>query len=249
MTGMTASATIASRVAALTERIHSAATAAGRVPSEVRVLLATKTQDTDGIAQAIDAARAHELSVLVGENRVQELVAKAGYFAGLRTDIHLIGPLQSNKVNAALAALAAATHAAGRACIQTVDSASLARRLASRCQGNAPLDVMIQVNTAMDEFKRGIEPALLPNLAEEIANHPTLRLVGLMTIGPRSRDRDVTTAAFESLRTLRESLIDRGHAHARELSMGMSGDLDLAIAAGATIVRPGTAVFGSRPTV
>lgn len=200
MTGMTASATIASRVAALTERIHSAATAAGRVPSEVRVLLATKTQDTDGIAQAIDAARAHELSVLVGENRVQELVAKAGYFAGLRTDIHLIGPLQSNKVNAALAALAAATHAAGRACIQTVDSASLARRLASRCQGNAPLDVMIQVNTAMDEFKRGIEPALLPNLAEEIANHPTLRLVGPhdhrpALARPRCHDRRVRVIA------------------------------------------------------
>lgn len=243
---------IASRLAAVRARIDAAATAAGRAPHDVRLLLATKTQDAATVLEAVRAATAlagragDPRPVLVGENRVQELVAKAPDLAGLvaqgRLEVHMIGHLQRNKANQLLATAS---------CLETVDSLDLARALAARCaRDGRELAVMVQVNVSGEASKSGVAPDDAAALAADVAALPGLRLTGFMTIGARSEDDAVVRAGFARLRELRDAVASSGApgtAEARELSMGMTGDLELAVAEGATIVRVGTAVFGRRP--
>jgi len=227
---------LAARLATVRERIARAALAAGRDPSEVRLLLATKTQPAELVLAALDAdeaARADDAALtpaLLGENRVQELVAKGPAVAG-RAALHLIGPLQSNKVNAALR---------WATCVESVASLELAQRLSARTDG---LDVHVQVNVSGEPTKHGVAPGEAVALVREVAALPGLRVTGLMTVGANSPDPDEVRAGYRLLRRLRDEV---GDPTVAELSMGMSGDLELAVAEGATVVRVGSAVFGSR---
>ena len=233
---------IGERLGQVRLRVARAALDAGRDPASVRVLLATKTQPVALVREALEAdasARAQDPAlgaVLVGENRVQELVAKGPGLAG-RAEVHLIGPLQSNKVNAALR---------WASCIESVESLDLAERLSARC--TQALDVYVQVNVSGEETKHGVGPHETVALAEAVAALPHLRVAGLMTVGARSDDPAEVRAGYALLRDLRDEILEAGAQTATELSMGMSGDLELAIAEGATLVRVGSAVFGARPT-
>lgn len=235
-------AQIAQNLARVRSRIDDAARAAGRDPSEVRLLVATKTQPAEAVRAVVEAG-----ADLIGENRVQELVAKAPELADLvaagRVAVHMIGHLQRNKVNQVLAT------ATG---VESVDSLALAEALSARWAHDASsLDVLVQVNVSGEESKSGAAPDDAPALATAAAALPGLRLAGFMTIGANSSDEAVVRAGFARLRDVRDAVVHSGApgtADARELSMGMSGDLELAVGEGATIVRVGTAVFGPRPT-
>lgn len=243
-----APASVAERLAVVRERIAAAARDAARDPSEVRLLVATKTQTPESVLEALSAG-----VDLIGENRVQELVAKAPAVADRvaagTLQVHMIGHLQRNKINQVLAT------ATG---LQTLDSLDLARAISERCvrdgrTGDRALEVMVQVNVTGEESKSGVGPRDAAALATAVATLPGLRLTGFMTIGARVADVGAETvrAGFARLRTIRDDVLASGApgtAGAAELSMGMTGDLELAIAEGATIVRVGTAVFGPRPT-
>lgn len=240
------------RLAAVRARVDDAATAAGRDPAEVRLLLATKTQDAATVLAAVDAAadvaaaRGDDSPVLIGENRVQELVTKAPPLAGLvaagRVEVHMIGTLQRNKINQMLPTVTG---------LETIDRFALADALAQRAvRAGRTLDVMVQVNVSGEETKSGVAPSDAVALAQHVAGLDGLRLTGLMTIGARSDDDGAVRAGFARLRALRDEILASGVPgthEVRELSMGMSGDLELAVAEGATIVRVGTGVFGARP--
>jgi PLP dependent protein len=244
---MTSGATgLAERLARVRSRIATAETTAGRPPGSVRLLLATKTLDAETVRAALLADMAATATtagaphrVLVGENRVQELVAKAPDLADLAPELHVIGPLQSNKVNAALR---------WATCVQSVDSPALAERLARRCaETDRTLDVLVQVNVSGETTKSGVPPEHARALADAVRALPALRLRGFMTIGARTPDEATVRAGYAVLRDLRDATVADGAAEATELSMGMSGDLELAIEEGATVVRVGTALFGARP--
>lgn len=225
------------RIADVRRRVADAATHAGRSPSDVRVLLATKTLPDDVVRAAVLAGGA-----LIGENRVQELVAHAGAVADLRPEVHLIGHLQSNKVTAAVH-----PERPFVSCVESVDGLALAERLSRRCADlGRDLDVMVQVNVSGEATKSGVAPQVAADLAAQVAALPRLRLTGFMTIGLNSPDAAAVAAGYARLRQVRDVVV-RDLPGARELSMGMSGDLELAVAEGATIVRVGTAVFGARP--
>jgi pyridoxal phosphate enzyme (YggS family) len=242
-----ARAGVTARLRQVRARLRDAEGAAGRDPGSVRLLLATKTVPAELVRAAVeaDSADVHAAGagspVLLGENRVQELVAKAPVLADLATELHLIGPLQSNKVNHALR---------WATCVESVDSLELARRLSERCVATGrEVDVLVQVNVSGEPTKRGVRPEEALGLATDVAALPALRLLGLMTIGANSTDPGLVRAGYARLRSLRDDLVASGApgtAGATGLSMGMSGDLELAVAEGATVVRIGTAVFGSR---
>lgn len=238
---------ITERLGAVRCRITAAAHAAGRDPDGVRLLVATKTQTSQAVLEALAAG-----VDLIGENRVQELVAKAPAVAGRVADgtlqVHMIGHLQRNKINQVLAT------ATG---LETLDSLALAQAISDRCvrdgrAGGQALEVMVQVNVTGEESKSGVDPADAGALATAVAALPGLRLTGFMTIGARLEPsaESAVRAGFARLRAVRDEVLGSGApgtATATELSMGMTGDLELAIAEGATIVRVGTAVFGPRP--
>ena len=229
-------AALPARLAAVTARIANSCGTAGRDPSEVRLLVASKTMSPT-VARAAVAAGA----ALLGENRVQELVAKGPELVGLGAEVHLIGHLQGNKVRDAVR---------WASCVESVDSAGLGERLEARCAATGrTLDVMVQVNVSGESSKSGVTPEQAPALAVHLAGLPHLRLRGFMTIGANVPDDDVVRAGYARLRAVRDELLSSGApgtSGALELSMGMSGDLELAIAEGATIVRVGSAVFGER---
>ncbi len=175
--------------------------------------------------------------MLRGENRVQELVAKGPDLADLRLTTHLIGPLQSNKINAALRWVDA---------VESVASADLAQGLAKRLEPGRVLEVMVQVNVSAEPSKSGVVPSQALALAEQMALTPGLRFTGFMTIGANTTDESQVRAGYAELARLRDQAQARGLGTELELSMGMSNDLEWAIAEGATIVRLGTAVFGPR---
>ncbi|WP_024287806.1 YggS family pyridoxal phosphate-dependent enzyme [Cellulomonas sp. KRMCY2] len=244
---MSEDAAIAARLSTVRARVARAEQTAGRPPGEVRLMLATKTQSAAVIraallADTVACVASGLVPVLLGENRVQEAVTTATGLADLHPQIHLIGPLQSNKINHALRAVD---------CVQTVATLDLAGRLSLRCATtDRVLDVMVQVNVSGEPTKSGVPPEAAVDLATQVAALPGLQLVGFMTIGANTRDTGLVLAGFSRLREVRDELVASdapGAATARELSMGMSGDLEDAIAEGATIVRVGSAVFGSRP--
>lgn len=230
-------AEIAARIAAVRARVATAAEATGRSPSDVRLLLATKTLPDDVVRAAVLAGAG-----LIGENRVQELVAHAAAVADLRPEVHLIGHLQSNKVTAVVH-----PERPFVGCVESVDATPLAERLSRRCVDlDRDLAVMVQVNVSGESTKSGVPPEAAADLAAQVAALPRLNLTGFMTIGLNSPDAAAVRAGYARLRRVRDT-VARELPDARELSMGMSGDLELAIAEGATIVRVGTAVFGARP--
>lgn len=221
--------TIADNLSALAARIDSAAQAAGRDPASVQLLAVSKTKPASAIRE-IHAAGVRD----VGENYLQEALAKQVELDDLPLIWHFIGPIQSNKTKAI------AEHFDW---VHSVDRLKIAQRLSEqRPEGLAPLNICLQVNVSGEDSKSGCAPADLPALAQAVAALPRLRLRGLMAIPEPTEDRAAQEAAFATLRRLQEGLgLDLD-----TLSMGMSHDLEAAIAQGATWVRIGTALFGAR---
>lgn len=214
------------------ERIADACAKAGRRRDELTLVAVSKTFPPSAVDEAVAAGITD-----IGENRVQELRDKFPSISS-RPRIHLIGHLQSNKAKDA-----------ARLChvIQTVDSTELAQKLdrAAAAEGKR-LDVMIQVNVGGETQKSGIEPGELRGLAASLLSCSSLRLIGLMTVPP-ALTGDAVRPYFRQLRALRDELCDdERFAGARQLSMGMSDDFEVAIEEGSTMIRLGRAIFGAR---
>ena len=213
-------------------RIARAAEAAGRDVAEVRLLAVSKTWPADSVREAAAAGQR-----AFGENYVQEGAEKVDALAGLGLEWHFIGPLQSNKTRLV----------ANRfAWVHSIDRLKIAERLSAQRDAHLPpLEVCIQVNVSGEASKSGVAPGELPELAHAVGGLPRLRLRGLMAIPEPTSDVALQRARFATLRQLRDQLNADGLA-LDTLSMGMSDDLEAAIAEGSTMVRVGTAIFGSR---
>ncbi|MBL8435804.1 MAG: YggS family pyridoxal phosphate-dependent enzyme [Zoogloea sp.] len=213
-------------------RIARAAEAAGRNAAEVRLLAVSKTWPADSVREAAAAGQR-----AFGENYVQEGAEKVDALAALGLEWHFIGPLQSNKTRLV----------ANRfAWVHSIDRLKIAERLSAQRDAHLPpLELCIQVNVSGEASKSGVAPAELPALAHAVAGLPRLRLRGLMAIPEPTSDVALQRARFAALRELRDRL-NAGGLALDTLSMGMSDDLEAAIAEGSTMVRVGTAIFGSR---
>lgn len=221
-------------LAEVRERIDAAALAAGRDPSEVRLLPVSKTVTEERLASAIAAGADY-----LGENKVQEAKRKAQALAHLKVRWAVIGHLQTNKAKD-VAEFADE--------FQALDSLRLAEALDRRLQTlGRTLDVYVQVNTSGEESKSGLAPEDVVDFVAELPRFATLRPIGLMTLATNTDDVETIRSCFVTLRTLRDRLREtEAGATITELSMGMSGDFELAIAEGATVVRVGQAIFGAR---
>lgn len=206
-----------------------------RAPGSVQLLAVSKTRPAD------DIAALHALGQSAfGESYLQESLAKLEALAERNIDWHFIGPLQSNKTRPV------AEHFDW---LHSVDRLKLASRLSDQRPAEInPLQLCLQVNISGEASKSGCQPEQLPALAEAVVELPGLKLRGLMALPAPNGDFDSQRRDFAAVRRLFEDLRQRGHA-LDTLSMGMSGDLEAAIAEGATIVRIGTALFGPRPKV
>jgi len=217
---------VAANLRAVGDRITAAAVAAARDPAEVSLVAVSKTHDASRITPAINAGH-----LVFGENRVQEAQRKwpALQAAHLDCRLHLIGPLQTNKVRDAVALFDV---------IETVDRPKLARAIAEACRrAERNVACFIQVNTGEEPQKAGIPPQEAPAFIEECRGMEGLNVVGLMCIPPQNEEPSLHFALLADLAT-RHDL--------PRLSMGMSADFETAIAFGATDVRVGTAIFGPR---
>ena len=218
------------------ERIANAARRAGRRPEEITLIGVSKTHAAEAIREAFEAGIRH-----FGENRVQEWEGKRGGLGDLKGNWHLIGHLQSNKATRA----AKMFHS-----VDSLDDLDLARRLnrAREEQGlTEKLRVLIEVRIAEEETKSGIGIPQLTELAKNVGGLALLQLAGLMCIPPNLEDIQFVRPYFRKLRELRDTLEKDLHINLPVLSMGMSHDFEVAIEEGATEVRVGTAIFGSRP--
>ncbi len=221
--------TIATNIAKVGTRIREAAQAVARDPDEVRLLAVSKTQPAGAIREASDAGQRD-----FGENYLQEALVKQADLRDLSLCWHFIGPIQSNKTKLI------AEHFDW---VHSVDRLKIAQRLSDqRPPELPPLNVCLQVNVSGEASKSGCEPLDVPELAQAIAALPRLRLRGLMAIPEPTDDPAEQRAAFARLRQLQSEL----NLDLDTLSMGMSQDLEAAIAEGATWVRIGTALFGAR---
>jgi len=226
---------IAANLAAIRERIAAAAAAAGRDPGSVRLLAVSKTFSAAHVREAYAAGQRD-----FGENKVQEALQKIEATAELPIRWHLIGHLQSNKAKKAGPAFAA---------IHSVDSIDLVRRLdAAALERGARPDVYIQVDLAGETTKFGAPEADVEGIARAASGCQAVVLRGLMLLPPWFDDPEQARPYFRRLRLLRDRLVEDGidRSHLGELSMGMSHDFEAAIQEGATLVRVGTAIFGTR---
>ncbi len=224
---------IAAQVAALTAKIAEVATQLGRDPRTITLIAVSKTQPPEAIAAAVAAG-----ITAVGENYVQEALAKQAALAGFPLAWHFIGPIQRNKTRAIASAFD---------WVHSVDRLEVARRLSEqRPAERGPLAVFLQVNVSGEASKAGVPPEALLPLAKAVAVLPRLQLVGLMTIPEPTADQALLARRFQTLRQLRDAVLQEG-IPAEALSMGMSSDWPLALAEGATHLRIGTALFGPRP--
>jgi len=224
---------IAGNLAAVRGRIEGACAEAGRDPGEVRLVVVTK------FFPASDVRLLAALGITdLGENRHQEAQAKVAECADLGLTWHFIGGLQSNK---------AAAVAAYSQVVESVDRAKLVAPLARGAHGPQPLDCLLQVSLDPpgESGRAGVDPAALDELARAVEDAPPLRLRGLMAVAPLGED---PATAFGRLARIRQDFL-AGHPAADWLSAGMSGDLEEAVRAGATHVRVGSAILGSRPRV
>jgi len=216
-------------------RIEKAAQASGRPPHSIRLVAVSKTIPAKKVIEAIDAG-----ATLFGENYVQEAGAKFNELYEYHASWHFIGHLQSNKAKYAVRLFDL---------IHSVDSLKLSRELNKQAKKiNKIQDVLIQVNMSGETSKSGIDPKDVAGLIKEISSLENLAIKGLMTMPPFFNDPDTVRPYFSALRDLRDQL-DREsppNVTLAELSMGMTGDYEVAIAEGATLVRVGTAIFGKR---
>lgn len=223
---------IADNLAAVRGRIDAACAQAGRAPGSVGLIAVSKTQSADAVARAAAAGQRD-----FGENYVQEGVAKVQQLHDHALIWHFIGPLQSNKTREV---------AAHFDWVHSVDRLKIAERLsAQRPADRPPLKVCLQVNVSGEASKSGVSFEALPALARAVAALPRLALRGLMAIPEPSDDEQLLRSRFRALQLALGSLNAEGFA-LDTLSIGMSADLEAAIAEGATLVRVGTAIFGAR---
>lgn len=217
------------------QRIEDACRLSNRNPSDVQLLLATKTVPAEKIRIAIEAGE-----TLIGENKMQELRDKDSGLKDLNIERHFIGHLQTNKVKDVLKYVS---------CIQSLDRLSLAEELDKQLlKENRSIDVFIQVNTSFEESKFGLAPTEVVPFIREIKKYKTLNIKGLMTIGLLDVEKEKMRPSLQLLREIRDQIYDaqiEGVTNLK-LSMGMSQDLELAIAEGSNIVRVGTSIFGNR---
>jgi pyridoxal phosphate enzyme (YggS family) len=233
---------IRARLAEVRGRVAAAARSAGRDPADIRLVAVSKTFPPEAVLEAAEAGQTD-----FGENRVQEALQKQQALqkiarsADLPIRWHLLGHLQANKARKAAPAFAV---------IQSVDGVDLLNRLdrAAVDAGCEP-ELLIQVDLAGEATKFGAAPADVPGLLEAAAACRAVRIVGLMTLPPAPDAPEDSRPWFRRIRELREQWLAAGTPDGmlRELSMGMSGDFEVAIEEGATMVRVGTAIFGSRP--
>jgi PLP dependent protein len=229
------SAQIAANLAAIRSRIVQAAQRSGRSADDVRLVAVTKYARPEWVRALVDAGHA-----LLGESRPQQLIERAGLLPG-QIEWHLIGHLQRNKVRAVLPHVAL---------IHSVDSLRLAERI-SDIAGQMSLTprVLLEVNVSGEESKDGFDPGQLQSEWPTLRALPNLQIAGLMTMAPAGEDEESARPTFRRLRTLRDALRSdaAGDAALSELSMGMSGDFEVAIEEGATLVRVGSALFEGLP--
>lgn len=222
-----------SRLSEVHRRITTAAEASGRDPSSITLVSVGKTFPAEVVREAVEAGATD-----LGENRVQEAVAKKPEVPGARW--HLIGPLQRNKAKAALEVFDL---------VHTLDRIELADRLqfllAENWSGRR-LEVLIEVNVGAEPQKAGALPEEAAELLEHALSCPSLEVRGLMAIPPWGLEPEESRPYFRALRELRGQLQQQTGVALPELSMGMSSDYEVAIAEGATLVRVGTAIFGRR---
>ncbi len=211
-----------------------AAVGCGRAAEEVRLVAVTKTYSVDEIAEAVRCGVKQ-----IGENRAQELEEKRCLWQAPPITWRFIGHLQTNKVRKAVEFASA---------VDSVDSVRLARALSRAAEERGlVLPVLMEVNTSGEESKHGVPPSRAEPLVEVLLREcPGLRLDGLMTIGPLTEDETAVRRAFAMLRTMRDEFARSYGVPLGELSMGMSGDFELAIKEGSTMVRIGSAIFGRR---
>ncbi len=224
--------TISANLQAVRERIAAAARKCGRQPEEITLLAVSKSWPAPALREAAAGGQK-----AFGENYVQEALAKIAELAALKREWHFIGPLQSNKTRVVAAAFD---------WVHSIDRLKIAERLAEqRPQGLPPLQVCLQVNVSGEASKSGVAPDEAMALARAVAALPQLKLRGLMAVPEALSDFAWQRAAFCRLRWIYDRLRDEGMP-LDTLSMGMSHDLEAAIAEGSTLVRVGTAIFGER---
>lgn len=229
--------TIADNLSLIQERMGRAAAKVSRRVEEITLIGVSKNQPAEAIREGYAAGLRH-----FGENRVQEWEGKRGELGGLAGKItsHLIGHLQSNK---------AARAANAFDCVDSLDDFALAQRLTRAAAENQPgkkLPVLLEVHIGGEESKSGVAQDALTQLAERIVEFPALELQGLMCIPPFKEELEEARPHFVLLRTLQEKLAAHLGKPLPRLSMGMSHDFEIAIEEGATEIRVGTAIFGSR---
>ena len=221
---------LAGRVRDIQDRIRHHQAAAGWA-HPVRIVAVTKSHGPEAVREAVAVGLED-----VGENRVQEALAKQEALPGVAVRWHLIGPLQRNKARVVV----------GRfALLQAVDREELVVELARRIGAGPAQPVLVEVNCSGEAQKAGVDPAALPALLDLLRGHPVLEVQGLMTLAELTDDESRQRKAFRTLRELRDRMTAAGH-QLPELSMGMSADYLAAVAEGATMVRLGTLLFGER---
>jgi PLP dependent protein len=223
------------RLAVVRERIADAAGRAGRKPEDVRLIAVSKTHPIDAVRAAAEAGQ-----IDFGENKVQEALQKIAQSADMSIRWHLIGHLQSNKARKAAAAVGA---------IHAIDSVDLLKRVdQAALEAGRTVDVLIQVDLALEDTKYGAPVDVVPAIVKAAEGCTAARLTGLMLLPPLAENPEDARPWFARLRALRDELVEAGSPadRLRELSMGMSHDFEVAIAEGATMVRVGTAIFGER---
>jgi hypothetical protein len=223
---------IAGRLQAVRARLRAAEARFGRAPGSVALVAVSKTRPPADVRAAFAAGQR-----VFGENYVSEALEKMGALADLAVEWHFIGPVQSNKTRPI---------AERFAWVHSVDREKIARRLSDqRPAGLPPLDICLEVNVSGEATKAGVLPSEAASLARQVADLPRLRLRGLMTVPAPEDAFDLQRAGFRRLRELWNELRASGLA-LDTLSMGMTADLEAAVAEGSTLVRVGTAIFGPR---
>jgi pyridoxal phosphate enzyme (YggS family) len=226
---------VAANVDTLRSRLTAACRRVGRSPDDVTLVAVAKTFPAEQVRAVVEAGVPD-----IGENYVQELLQKRALLAGEAIRWHFVGSLQSNKVKQIVPWVTL---------IHAVDSEGLAREVDRRAgQAGQIQDVLIEVNTTGEATKHGVDPRRAVDLVRSLKSLEHIRIAGLMTIGPFLPDPEGSRPMFRLLRELRGDLAAMGQSNAtmRHLSMGMTGDFEVAIEEGATVIRIGTAIFGTR---
>ncbi len=229
---------IQENIKTIRERIDVACKRSGRNPLDVSLVAVSKTFPAEAVGEALDAGL-----VDIGENYVQELLPKRDSLAERDIRWHFIGHLQSNKVKYIIDWIYL---------LHAVDNVGLAREIDRRALvSRRTVDVLIEVNTTSEQSKFGLTPEMTVEFVKSLSQFQNIRIAGLMTIGPFLPDPEGSRPMFRTLRLLKEELAHLGQQNVamRHLSMGMTGDFEVAIEEGATIVRIGTAIFGKRSKI